>query len=922
MLTKPSAPAVVTGETGSDTDEHALRTVELDVGGMHCNACALRIEGVLGRREGVASAAVNLATTKAWVTFDPDQVSSDELCAAVAGAGYSAAPSDLAKTAGPDVRSEHWAARAAAAWVLGLAALAVAMWLPENEADGWIVVALAIAVEATGGWPFLRASVRQARHATTSMDTLIAVGTLAALAVSLVETIALGGRHVHLGGGGAEAAKLHGVMAPLIVAILATGRAVEERARGRAARALHSLLGLRPPAARRVTSVDDDRGELVPPESVPVGALVRVRAGETIALDGQVVAGWSAVDESMLTGEPLPVDRGPGSSVTGGTRNGSGVIVLKVSAVAAESVLAGLQRLVDEAQRDKPPLQRLADRISSVFVPVILVGALVTFLAWWLADGNFGTAVLAGIAVLLVACPCAMGLAAPVAMMVGSGRASALGIMIRSGDALERLAKADVVAFDKTGTLTEHSARVASVTPVAGRQEPEVLALAAAVERESEHPIAKAILSAAAEAVGAAADGAPADGAPAGSAASPPPMAQPVTDARELPGRGVVACVGGREVSVLRRDDVSLPSVLSDAAARSESRGETVVVVSADGAPVGTIAVHTPLRPEARGAVARAQELGCRTATLSGDTAAAVGSVAGTLGIDDARSSLTPEGKLAALQELQAEGAHHVAMVGDGINDAPSLAAADVGIAIGSGTEAALASSDVALLGADLQGVPAAIAIARSTLGVIRENFGWAMGYNLSALPLAAAGLLDPLVAAIAMGLSSLVVVLNSLRLTRLGRGGLASVRAPRVTSGRRGIAMSVALPIVLFAGATFAAQQFSPARGQSLLPALPGITSVSFPAGTAGEAYLLPGSPGVNSIHLVFEHDGAFAPTNDLVVTASRNGAPPFSIRQVRLSPGHYIGYVNLPAGTWTFTDSGIVAGRHVVIRWTRTLG
>ena len=303
-----------------------------------------------------------------------------------------------------------------------------------------------------------------------------------------MEVIALGGRHVHLGGGGDFAARLHGVMAPLIIAILVSGRAVEARARGHATRAMHSLMALRPPTARVVSDFDDEEGRLVAPESVPVGALVRIRPTEAIPLDGVVVSGWSAVDESMLTGEPLPVDRGPGGRVTGGTRNGEGPLVVRVETIAAESVLARMQRLVDDAQRDKPPLQKLADRISGVFVPVVLLGAAVSFLVWWLVDGNFGTAVLSAVAVLLVACPCAMGLATPVAMMVGTGRASALGILVRSGEALERLARADTVVFDKTGTLTERFASVTGVASIPDVPEDRVLALAAAVESESDHP--------------------------------------------------------------------------------------------------------------------------------------------------------------------------------------------------------------------------------------------------------------------------------------------------------------------------------------------------------------------------------------------------------------------------------------------------
>jgi heavy metal translocating P-type ATPase len=878
------APASASMRTPEEHEDPShLAAAELSLGGMHCAACATRIESALSDVPGVKSASVNFATTRAFVAYDPGAVAVDDLYAAVAGAGYSASKADDSAVPAED-HSEHWVIRAVISWPLAIAALLLAMLGPEAPWAGWSVLVLALIVEVAGGWPFLRTSARLLRHGATSMDTLIAVGTLAALAVSAVEAIALGGRHLHLGGGGAFAAKLHGVMAPLIVAILVTGRAVEERARERAGRAMHSLLGLRPPTARMVSGTDDDEGVLVPPESVAAGALVRVRAGETVPLDGTVMTGWSAVDESMLTGEPLPVERGPQDKVTGGTQNGSGVLVVRVDTVAAESVLARLQRLVDEAQRDKAPLQRVADRISSVFVPIVLLGAAVTFFAWWLAAGDLGKAVLSAVALVLVACPCAMGLATPVAMMVGSGRASALGILIRNSDAFERLARVDTVVFDKTGTLTERFASVTEVMAVPGTTGDEVLALAAAVEADSDHPIAVAIRSAG-------------------------PIREGAADGRLLPGLGVAGTVGGHLVEVLRLDDSRLPPSLADATTRHRSLGETVVVVERDEVPIGAIAVTTPLRPEARDAVRHLRSMGLTTSVLSGDAAAAVDRVASQLGIDDAHSELSPSEKLDALRTLQAK-ARRVVMVGDGVNDAPALAAAEVGCAIGSGTEAALANSDVALLGNDLEGVPAAIAMARSTLSVIWQNFGWAMGYNVSALPLAAAGLLDPLIAAVAMGLSSLIVVLNSLRLLRLGRAGLDSVQPPRIMRGLRGFVLAVCLPVVLFAGATVVGQSVSPARGQSLLPDLPDITQVSLPAGSGAYTYLVPGQPGPNSFHVIFEGTASASATG-FVVRASRDGGAALQLPRLRVSAGHFAAYTTLTPGTWTFKVSVRVAGR-----------
>ena len=727
------------------------------------------------------------------------------------------------------------------------------------------------------------------------MDTLIALGTLAALGVSAVEAIALGGRHVHLGGGGAFAARLHGVMAPLIVSVLATGRAIEMRARARAAKAMHSLLSLRPPTAWVVVGVEDEEGVLVPPESLPVGALIRVRPGEAIPLDGTVLSGWSSVDESMLTGEPLPVDRGPGSFVTGGTRNGNGTLVVTVASVADESVLAHLQRLVEDAQRDKAPLQRIADRISSVFVPAVLIGAIVTFFTWWLVVGDPGRAVLSSLAVLLVACPCAMGLAAPVAMMVGCGRAAALGIFIRNGDVLERLAKVDGVVFDKTGTLTERHAEVSFVAAVPQRTEAEVLSFAAAVEAESQHPIALAIMAVTGSRLRA-------------------------TDVRSLPGVGVIGTLDGHEIQVSRVVPSRLPESITDAVTERYLRGETVVVVERDGDVVGAIAVTTPLRPEALPAVTHLRALGLSSAILSGDSDPAVRTVAAELGITSAQSNLSPADKVDALSSMRRD-SRTLLMVGDGINDAPALAAADVGCAIGSGSEAALANSDVALLGNDLHGVPAAIGVAGSTYSVILQNFGWAMGYNVSALPLAAFGLLDPLVAAIAMGLSSLLVVLNSLRLTRLGRSGLSDIATPRFMRGKRGVVVSVLLPVVLFASLTVISEAVSPARGQSLLPELPSITTLALPHGGSVEMYLDPGTTGVNQFHIIFSGSEPDLAAVRPLVTARVAGGSPQTLRQLRVAVGHYTDFVLLQPGRSTFHVVATFGGTPVSFDFSRTL-
>jgi cation-transporting ATPase V len=606
------------------------------------------------------------------------------------------------------------------AWPSALGAVLVTLLAPAGPVAGWVVLALAVVVEFGAGWPFLRNAARLVAHRAVNMDTLIALGTLAALAVTATQAVTGGVGHAHGVGSVAFADRLHPVMAPLIISVLVVGRWIESIARERATRVMRSLLALRPPAVCLVEAPGDIDGCWVAPETVPVGGLVRVRAGETIPLDGVVVSGCSAVDESMLTGEPFPRDRRAGDVVTGGTGNGAGVLVVKVTAAAVDSVLDTLQRVVDAAQRDKARLQRIADRVTQFFVPVVLILAALSLMGWWLASGRVLTGVLSAVAVLLVACPCAMGLAAPLATMVGLGRASAQGIVVRGGDALERLAGVGWVAFDKTGTLTERFARVREVAPVPGFDRDEVLRVAAAVEADGDHPIARAIR----ERVGS------------------PPAA---TELRVLSGVGVAGVVGEHQVRVVTVRQVDLPATLVEAVEGFHRDGDTVVAVERDDTVIGAISIINPVRAEAAEAVRELHAMGLRSVILSGDGAVAVAAVGATLGVGEVHGELDPLDKAAVVRGLRGSGG--VVMVGDGINDAAALASADVGAAVGGGVEAALGASDVALLGTDLRGVPAAVRIARATVNVIRENFGWAMGYNVSALPLAALGLLDPLIA-------------------------------------------------------------------------------------------------------------------------------------------------------------------------------
>lgn len=467
--------------------------------------------------------------------------------------------------------------------------------------------------------------------------------------------------------------------------------------------------------------------------------------------------------------------------------------------------------------------------------------------------------------------------------MVGTGRAAALGIFVRGGDVLERLAKVDRVAFDKTGTLTERHAEVTWVAVVPGVGEDDLLSWAAAVEAESDHPIATAILA----------------------RAGRPARASQV---QSIPGTGVAGLVDQHRVEVTRSPDDELPECLRGSVSARSRRGDTVVAVSRDGETVGAIALSTPVREEAPAAIGHPRSMGLESVILSGDREPAVSAVAGRLGIESFRSGLSPDGKVEALTTMGRTGGQ-VLMVGDGINDTPALAAAAVGCAIGSGSEAALAHSDLALLRSDLEGVPQAVGVARSTYGVIVQNFAWAMGYNVAALPLAAAGLLDPLVAAVAMGLSSVIVVLNSLRLARVGRSGVAVSARP--AGDRRTVILSVLLPVVLFAALTVVSQALSPARGQPLLPVLPDVTTVALPDGGSAQSYLSPGTAGVNQFHLFLSGPAGDLRTANPQVTVEKTGAAPELRPAIRLSPGHFTSVAVLTPGTWRFHVTGLVAGR-----------
>jgi copper-transporting P-type ATPase V len=538
--------------------------------------------------------------------------------------------------------------------------------------------------------------------------------------------------------------------AAVIITFLVLGRFFEARAKGRAGQAIRALLEL---GAKQARVLRDGQEVMVPVEQVTVGDLLRVRPGEKVPTDGEVVAGASAVDESMLTGESVPVEKAPGDPVTGATVNTSGVLTVRATRVGAETALAQIVRLVEDAQASKGHIQRLADRVAGVFVPVVIAIALATFAGWWLLAGDPQAGLVAAVAVLIIACPCALGLATPTAIMVGTGRGAELGVLIKSVEVLEQSRRITTVVFDKTGTLTRGEMTLTDAVPAPGQDESELLARVGAVEADSEHPIGRAIATAARQRTGA---------------------LPRVTGFQALAGRGARAEVDGTTVWVGRAKLMAdagllLPEAVEDAIQRLEEAGKTAVVAGWDGEVRGVLAVADTLKDGAAELVARLHGMGLEVAMLTGDNARTAQAIAGRVGIDRVLAEVLPDDKVGEVARLQGEG-RVVAMVGDGVNDAPALVQADLGIALGTGTDVAIEASDLTLLRGDLAGVATAIELSRRTYRTIVQNLGWAFGYNLAAIPLAALGLLSPIVAGAAMALSSVSVVGNSLRLRRFGR--------------------------------------------------------------------------------------------------------------------------------------------------------
>ena len=758
-------------------DQPGTRVVELDIEGMTCASCVGRVERKLGKLDGV-QAVVNLPLESAQVTV-PAGVTDDQITATVNAAGYKATvrlPQPPAGTeTAPSGTPERGAAAALKPRLIAAAVLTVPVFIlsmvPAAQFPhwGWVAGILALPVVSWAAWPFHRAAAVNARHLASTMDTLVSIGVTAAYVFSAWQLLANPRLTEHPGMSGMGPEGLYFEVASVVTTFLLLGRYLEANAKKKAGDALRSLLDL---GAKDASVLLDGLEFKVPAGRLKAGDVVVVRPGEKIPTDGIVTEGTSAVDASLVTGESVPVEVGPDSPVTGATINTSGRLLVRATRVGADTTLAQMGRLVSQAQSGKAPIARLADRISAVFVPVVLVIAAVTFGGWLLAagpvisDAELRAAFTAAVAVLVIACPCALGLATPVGLLTGSGRGAQLGILIRGPQVLEDTRTVDTILLDKTGTVTTGHLAVAGTTAFTGFDADGVLRLAGAAEAASEHPIARAIAAAALTAGRQQAAGDD----------TGPARLPDVVGFHSAPGGGVRGTVAGRLVIVgrsgwLQENHVAVTGPQQDALAAAEAAGASAIWVAVDGVPAGIISLQDTLKPGSAAAIARLRELGLRPVLLTGDNAAVAGQVAAAVGIapEDVYAGVTPEGKVDAVRALQDRSAT-VAMAGDGVNDAAALAQADLGIAMGSGTDVAIEAADLTVMGNDLAQVGQAIELSRRTLATIKTNLFWAFFYNAVGIPVAALGLLNPMIAGAAMAASSVLVVANSLRLRSFGK--------------------------------------------------------------------------------------------------------------------------------------------------------
>ncbi|MCY8986806.1 copper-exporting P-type ATPase CopA [Bacillus atrophaeus] len=726
---------------------------EFQIAGMTCAACANRIEKRLNKTEGVSSAPVNFALETVAVEYNPKEVAITDLKETVAKLGYQLEQKGEAngETESPQKKEQRkQTVRLIFSAILSFPLLWAMVshfsftsfiWVPDIFMNPWMQFALATPVQFVIGWPFYTGAYKALRNKSANMDVLVALGTIAAYVYSLYLTIQSLGAHGHTDG-------LYYETSAILLTLILLGKRFEAKAKGRSSDAIKKLMKLQ---AKTATVVRDGQEQVIPIEDVMTGDLVYVKPGERIPVDGEVTEGRSAVDESMITGESIPVDKSPGDSVTGATMNANGFLKIKAVNVGKDTALSQIIRVVEEAQGSKAPIQRLADQISGIFVPIVLGIAVITFLIWyfWAAPGDVGEAISKLIAVLVIACPCALGLATPTSIMAGSGRSAEFGILFKGGEHLEKTHRLDTIVLDKTGTVTNGKPVLTDAVAADGFEETELLRLAAAAETGSEHPLGEAIATGVKE-----------------KGIDIPKL----TRFEAKIGAGVSAEAAGKTILVgsrrlMESEGVQHEALLSQMSAL-EGEGKTVMLVSVDGEPAGLIAVADTIKETSREAVKRLMSMGLEVIMMTGDNRKTAEAIAKEAGITRVIAEVRPEQKAEEISRLQQTGSR-VAMVGDGINDAPALATADIGMAIGTGTDIAMETADITLIRGDLNSIADAIRMSRLTMKNIKQNLFWALGYNTLGIPIAAFGFLAPWVAGAAMAFSSVSVVLNALRLQR-----------------------------------------------------------------------------------------------------------------------------------------------------------